>query len=55
MECLTGSRLLRLREQRQIEQSNDFSETVACLPDAVDLRRWDADSFASDLNDGLGK
>ena len=55
MERLTGSRLLRLREQRQIEQSNDFSEILACPPDAVDLRRRDTDSFASHLNDALGK
>jgi len=37
MERLAGSRLLRLREQRQIEQRNDLSETLAGFPDAVDL------------------
>ena len=37
MQRLTGSRLLRLREQRQIEQRNNFSETLTGLSDAVDL------------------
>jgi hypothetical protein len=55
MERLAGSRLLRLREQGQIEQRNDLSEIFAGFPDAVDFRRRDAHSFASDLNDALGK
>ena len=55
MQRLAGSRLLRLREQGQIEQRNDLSETFAVFPDAVDFRRRDAHSFASDLNDALGK
>jgi hypothetical protein len=55
MERLAGSRLLRLREQRQIEQRDDLSETLAGFPDAVDFRRQNAHSFASDLNDALGK
>jgi len=55
MQRLTGSRLLRLREQGQIEQRNDPSETLASLSDAVDLPSRDAHSFASDLNDALGK
>ena len=55
MQRLAGSRLLRLREQRQIEQRNDFSETLTGLSDAVDLPSGDAHSFASDLNDALGK
>jgi len=55
MERLAGSRLLRLCEQGQIEQRNNLSETFAVFPDAVDFRRRDAHSFASDLNDALGK
>lgn len=55
MKCLAGSRLLRLCEQGQIEQRNNLSETFAVFPDAVDFRRRDAHSFASDLNDALGK
>ena len=55
MERLAGSRLLRLREQRQIEQRNDLSEILAGFPDAVDFRRRNAHSFACDLNDALGK
>jgi len=55
MQRLAGSRLLRLREQGQIEQRDDLSETLAGFPDAVDLRRRDAHSFACDLNDALGK
>ncbi|XSC48635.1 hypothetical protein ACF1BQ_004830 [Bradyrhizobium sp. RDT10] len=51
MQRLAGSRLLRLREQGQIEQRNDLSETFAGFPDAVDFRRRDAHSFA----DALGK
>jgi hypothetical protein len=55
MQRLAGSRLLRLREQGQIEQRNDLSETLAGFPDAVDLRSRDAHSLACDLNDALGK
>ena len=55
MQRLAGSRLLGLREQGQIEQRNDPSETLAGLSDAVDLPSRDAHSFASDLNDALGK
>jgi hypothetical protein len=55
MECLAGSRLLRLREQRQIEQRNNLSETLTELSDAVDFRRRDAHSVAPDLNDYFGK
>ena len=55
MERLAGSRLLRLREQGQVEQRNDLSETLAGFPDAVDLRSRDAHSFACDLNDAFGK
>ena len=55
MERLAGSRLLRLREQGQIEQRNDFSEALTGLSDAVDLRSRYAHSFACDLNDALGK
>jgi len=55
MQRLAGRRLLRLREQRQIKQRNDFSETFAALSDAVNLRNRNAHSFASDLNDALGK
>jgi len=55
MECLAGSRLLRLCEQGQIEQRNNLSETFAGFPDAVDFRRRDAHSFACDLNNALGK
>jgi hypothetical protein len=55
MEGLAGSRLLRLREQRQIEQRNDLSETLTGFSDAVDFRRRDANSFACDLNDALGE
>jgi len=36
MQRLAGSRLLRLREQGQIEQRNDLSETLAGFPDPVD-------------------
>ena len=55
MQRLAGSRLLRLREQGQIEQRNDFSEALTGLSDAVDLRSRYAHSFACDLNDALGK
>jgi hypothetical protein len=55
MQRLACSRLLRLCEQRQIKQRNDFSETLTGLSDAVYLRSWDPYRFASDLNDGLGK
>ena len=55
MQRLAGSRLLRLREQGQIEQRNDLSETLTGFSDAVDFRRRDAHSFACDLNDALGE
>jgi hypothetical protein len=55
MERLAGSRLLRLRKQRQIEQRNDFSETLAGLADPVHFRSRDAHSGTPPLNDCLGK
>ena len=55
MQRLTRSRLLRLREQRKVEQGDGFAKTLARPSDTMDLGNWNADGFAADLNDRLGE
>ena len=51
MERLTGRRLLRLRQQGQVEQSEGSAKTLIRSSNAMNLRNWNTDYFAADLND----
>src|SRR5436190_4768151 len=55
MQCLTSRRLLRLRQQRQVEQGDGLAKAFARLADAMDVGCRNAGGLAADLNDRFSK